>query len=168
LRRSGRAASGGSLRGLLALLGPYRRGLVAAVLPSFGAIIGVVLIPLLVADAVNNIAQRARSGLVLSALAIGAVAIVVAASQGARQLVAGRVVSSSAPQRGGLDGGGGDPRCWPRGLLHAVDAPASDRGHDRRSSVWQPSGPSRGISMGECAGFYTYVLLLVEPAGRIA
>jgi ABC-type siderophore export system fused ATPase/permease subunit len=52
----------------------------------FGAIIGVVLIPLL-----NNIAQRDRSGLVLSALVIGAVAIVVVASQGARQLVAGRV-----------------------------------------------------------------------------
>jgi ABC-type multidrug transport system fused ATPase/permease subunit len=91
LRRRGRAASGGSLRELLSLLGPYRRGLLVAILLSFGAIIGVVLVPLLVGDAVNNISQRDRTGLVLSALAIGAVAIVVAASQGARQLVAGRV-----------------------------------------------------------------------------
>jgi ATP-binding cassette subfamily B protein len=76
---------------LLALLGPYRRGLLLAVALSFGAIIGVVLVPVLVGDAVNNISQGDRSGLVRSALAIGAVAIVVAASQGARQLVAGRV-----------------------------------------------------------------------------
>jgi ABC-type multidrug transport system fused ATPase/permease subunit len=85
------AGSGGSLRELLALLGPYRRGLLVAVLLSFGAIVGVVLVPLLVGDAVNNISQRDRSGLVRSALAIGGVAIVVAVSQGARQRVAGRV-----------------------------------------------------------------------------
>jgi hypothetical protein len=47
-------------------------------------------------------------------------------------------------QRGRLDGGGGDPRHSPRGLLDAVDAPGSDRGHDRRSSLWQPSDPWRG------------------------
>jgi ABC-type bacteriocin/lantibiotic exporter with double-glycine peptidase domain len=40
---------------------------------------------------VNNIVHGDRSGLALSALAIGAVAIVVAASQDARRLVAGRV-----------------------------------------------------------------------------
>ena len=56
-----------------------------------GAIVGIVLVPLLVGDAVNKISADDRSGLVLSALAIGGVAIVVAASQGARQRVAGRV-----------------------------------------------------------------------------
>ena len=85
------ADSGGSLGELLALLGPYRRGLLAGVLLSLGAIVGVVLVPLLVGDAVNKISAGDRSGLVRSALAIGGVAIMVAVSQGARQRVAGRV-----------------------------------------------------------------------------
>ena len=62
-----------------------------AVLLSLGAIIGVVLVPLLVGDAVNKISAGDRSGLVRSALALGGVAILAAVSQGARQFVAARV-----------------------------------------------------------------------------
>ena len=85
------ADSRGSLRELLALLGPHRRGLLLAVLLSLGAIIGVVLVPLLVGDAVNKISAGDRSGLVRSALALVGVAILAAVSQGARQFVAARV-----------------------------------------------------------------------------
>ena len=79
------ADSGGSLRELLALLGPHRRGLLLAVLLSPGAIIGVVVAPLLIGDAVNKISAGDRSGLVRSALALVGVAILAAVSQGARQ-----------------------------------------------------------------------------------
>ena len=81
----------GSLRHLLAMLRGHRRRVAFAALLSLGAIVGLVLIPLLVGDAVNYIAAGDRGGLIRSGVALVGVAFLAALSQGARQRIAGRV-----------------------------------------------------------------------------
>lgn len=70
---------------------PYRGRLTLAIVLSLGAMVGVVAVPLLIGDAVNQIDDKDRSGLVRAALALAGVGVVVAISQGARQWVAGKI-----------------------------------------------------------------------------
>jgi ABC-type multidrug transport system fused ATPase/permease subunit len=81
----------GSLRGLLSILGPHRRRVALAALLSVGAIVGMVLIPLLVGHAVNEINNGDRDGLVRTGLALIGVTVLAAVSQGLRQRIAGNV-----------------------------------------------------------------------------
>ena len=73
------------------MLRGHRAKVVVAALLSAGAIVGQVLIPLLVGDAVNQIDDGNRGGLVRSGLALLGAALLAAVSQGLRQRVAGEV-----------------------------------------------------------------------------
>jgi ATP-binding cassette subfamily B protein len=73
------------------MLRGHRRKVVLAALLSAGAVVGQVLIPLLVGDAVNKINSGERSELVRSGLALLGAALLAAVSQGLRQRVAGGV-----------------------------------------------------------------------------
>jgi ATP-binding cassette subfamily B protein len=70
---------------------PYRRRLTLAIVLASGAVVGVVLVPLLVGHAVNEITDRDRDGLVLAVVALSVVGVVIGVSQGARQRIALRV-----------------------------------------------------------------------------
>jgi ATP-binding cassette subfamily B protein len=73
------------------MLRGHREKVVFASLLSAGAIVGQVLIPVLVGDAVNKIDAGDRGGLVRSGLALLGAALLAAVSQGLRQRVAGEV-----------------------------------------------------------------------------
>jgi ABC-type multidrug transport system fused ATPase/permease subunit len=73
------------------MLRGHRAKVVFAALLSAGAIVGQVLIPLLVGDAVNQIDDGDRGELIRSGLALLGAALLAAVSQGLRQRVAGEV-----------------------------------------------------------------------------
>jgi ATP-binding cassette subfamily B protein len=82
---------GASLRRLLSMLRGHRGAVVLAAFLSLGAVIGLVLTPLLVGDAVNQIDQKDKDGLLVAGAALIGAAILAAASQGLRQRIAGYV-----------------------------------------------------------------------------
>ena len=73
------------------MLRGHRRRVVFASLLSVGAVVGQVLIPLIIGDAVNHIDDGNRGALVLSGAALMGAALLAAVSQGLRQRVAGGV-----------------------------------------------------------------------------
>ena len=81
----------GSPRRLLGLLRGHRRRVVLAALLSVGAVIGLVLTPLLVGNAVNMIQDGDERGLVLTGVGLLAASLLAAVSQGLRQRIAGHV-----------------------------------------------------------------------------
>jgi ATP-binding cassette subfamily B protein len=81
------------------MLRGHRKRVVFAALLSAGAIVGQVLIPVLVGDAVNQIDDGNRGGLVRSGLALLGAALLAAVSQGLRQRVAGEVSVAVATEQ---------------------------------------------------------------------
>jgi ATP-binding cassette subfamily B protein len=81
----------GSPRRLLAMLRGHRGRVVLAAVLSFGAVAGLVLTPLLVGDAVNQINQGDKHGLLIAGAGLIGAAVLAAFSQGARQRIAGHV-----------------------------------------------------------------------------
>jgi ABC-type multidrug transport system fused ATPase/permease subunit len=84
-------SSRGSPRRLLALLDGHRGRVALAALLSAGAVIGLVITPLLVGNAVNEIQRGDEKGLILTGIGLIGAAALAAVSQGLRQRIAGHV-----------------------------------------------------------------------------
>jgi ATP-binding cassette subfamily B protein len=84
-------AGGASFRRLLAMLRGHRGRVALAALLSLGAIVGLVLTPLLVGNAVNAIDDGEKDALLLTGFGLVGAALLAAVSQGFRQRIAGHV-----------------------------------------------------------------------------